>query len=54
MTRADKAAFEKEKKDYHSPVIRFYGAVRTLTETAGMLATAASDGGTNSGMNKTR
>jgi len=52
MSTPDKEVREKEKKGYHSPVIRYYGAVRTLTETVGKVG--ALDNGTGQSMNKTR
>lgn len=43
MNAPEKNAAGQAKKPYRSPVIRYYGAIRAITETVGKRG--ASDGG---------
>ena len=43
MSQSKKDPAAKPKKAYRAPVIEFYGAVRTLTQTLGM-TTGLNDG----------
>ena len=45
MSEPGKDPVTKAKKDYSSPVIHFYGAIRTITENIG--SKTLNDGGTN-------
>lgn len=44
---------EQAKNAYHSPVVRYYGALSTITANTGMLQEASSDG-SQRGNTKTR
>jgi len=52
MTTPDKSAPAQVRKAYHSPHVRCYGAIKAVTQAAGMMGMNA-DGGTMA-MTKTR
>lgn len=51
MNTSDKKPLVRPKKAYRSPVIRYYGSVRTITGAVGM--NTNSDGATSGGNRKT-
>ena len=44
MNASEKNAAGQARKAYHSPIVRYYGAIRTITENIGNMGSG--DGGT--------
>ena len=51
MSTPEKKDSESTRKAYHSPIIRYYGAIRTITEAIGM--TSVNSDGAMMGPRKT-